>query len=310
MARLIVGIDVAKDSLDAYVRRDRRRLSVPNTDAGVVELVAWVRHTSPSGRVRIDRPLPQAVVAALLAGHCRRSSSTPAGSATSPRRWDARQDRRDRRAVSPTSATRCRHREAPRPAGPPGIAGLFRPPPPARQMLAAEKNHRHAAERNVPSAVAASTPHPLAPRADQGPSNAGWTGSVETSEAFREAEHPAASITGVGPQVARTLIAHLPELGQRTGSRSRLVGLARSTTTAPHRPASHPRRTGPKVRIGLYQRRSPRSDTARNEGRVRPPEAGARRLKSPSSPSPQKSSSSPTPVRDKKTPSGPGNSVL
>ena len=50
---------------------------------------------------------------------------------------------------------------------------------------------------------------------------------VEHSEAFREQNALLQSITGIGPQVARTLIAYLPELGHRTRqSITALVGLA------------------------------------------------------------------------------------
>lgn len=78
---------------------------------------------------------------------------------------------------------------------------------------------------------------------------------VESSEAFRAKDEVLQSIPGVGPQVSRTLLAHLPELGQ--GSRqtiTALVGFAPYNDDSGKE--SRSRHVGGgrgKVRLGLYQ---------------------------------------------------------
>ena len=78
---------------------------------------------------------------------------------------------------------------------------------------------------------------------------------VESSEAFRAKDDVLQSIPGVGPQVSRTLLAHLPELGQ--GSRqtiTALVGLAPYNNDSGKQSGTRHIRGGRgKVRIGLYQ---------------------------------------------------------
>jgi hypothetical protein len=50
MARILIGLDVAKDSLEAFVRPTGQRRSFPNTADGIAELVAWAApHAPPSG---------------------------------------------------------------------------------------------------------------------------------------------------------------------------------------------------------------------------------------------------------------------
>jgi transposase len=78
---------------------------------------------------------------------------------------------------------------------------------------------------------------------------------VEHSEAFREQNALQQSITGIGPQVSRTLIAYLPELGHRTRqSITALVGLAPfNDDSGQHAGQRHIRGGRSKVRLSLYQ---------------------------------------------------------
>ena len=89
---------------------------------------------------------------------------------------------------------------------------------------------------------------------------------VAESETFKAKDEILQSIVGVGPQVSRTLLVHLPELG--TGTRqsiAALVGLAPfaddSGTCQPHPP--HPRRSWQGPHRACTRRRSPPSVTAR-----------------------------------------------
>jgi transposase len=78
---------------------------------------------------------------------------------------------------------------------------------------------------------------------------------VAHSETFKAKDDILQSIVGIGPQVSRTLLVHLPELGQ--GSRqaiAALVGLAPfADDSGASRRIRHIRGGRGKVRIALYQ---------------------------------------------------------
>jgi transposase len=121
------------------------------------------------------------------------------------------------------------------------------------KMLAMEKNHRHATTvtrilKNIDAHIAYLEKQiaSLEDRMDQ---------FVENCEAFRARDEILQSIPGVGPQVSRTLLAHLPELGQGTRQRiSALVGLAPfNDDSGEQRHTRHIRGGRGKVRLGLYQ---------------------------------------------------------
>jgi transposase len=258
MARLIIGIDVAKDTLDAYVRPIGVRLSVPNTDVGIAELVAWVRTHHPERVVcESTGPYQKAVVAALLAEHL------PAVTVNARQVRDfakavgslAKTDALDAAVIAhfgdvvPTTV---------KPLDPPDLLelrGLYDRRRQLVQMLATEKNHRHAAERTTPRTLPSIDRHLRWLRGQIQDLERRMDRLVESSEAFREQNTLLRSITGIGPQVARTLIAHLPELGQRTRpSITALVGLAPFNDDSGRHVGQRRIRGGrSKVRIGLYQ---------------------------------------------------------
>src|SRR5439155_24652550 len=78
---------------------------------------------------------------------------------------------------------------------------------------------------------------------------------VESSETFRAKNDILQSIVGIGPQVSRTLLVHLPELGQRSRQRiAALVGLAPFADDSGTKSRTRHIRGGRgKVRIALYQ---------------------------------------------------------
>lgn len=236
MARIIIGLDVAKDTLEACVRPVDLRRSFPNTADGIADLVNWATLQTPERIVcESTGPYQKAAVAALLA------AGLPAVTVNARQVRDfakslgqlAKTDRLDAAVIAhfgdvvPTIV-----RPLP-PAELLELQGLFDRRGQLVRMLATEKNHRHAATLTAPRLLKTIDRHiaflerqikDLEDRMDR---------LVESSEAFREQNTLLQSITGIGPHVARTLIAYLPELGQRTRQAiAALVGLAPSTTTA------------------------------------------------------------------------------
>ena len=79
---------------------------------------------------------------------------------------------------------------------------------------------------------------------------------VESSETFRAKNDILQSITGIGPQVSRTLLVHLPELGQRSRqSIAALVGLAPFPDDSGTKSRARHIRGGPLAKFGsaIYQ---------------------------------------------------------
>jgi transposase len=80
-------------------------------------------------------------------------------------------------------------------------------------------------------------------------------GIIENSAAFQARDAILQSITGIGPQVSRTLLAYLPELGQyNRRTIAALVGLAPfNDDSGDYKGQRHIRGGRSKVRVGLYQ---------------------------------------------------------
>ena len=80
-------------------------------------------------------------------------------------------------------------------------------------------------------------------------------GIIESSAAFQARDEILQTITGIGPQVSRTLLAYLPELGRYSRqSIAALVGLAPfNDDSGTHTGPRHIRGGRSKVRVGLYQ---------------------------------------------------------
>ncbi len=258
MQRTIIGIDVSQDMLDAHSRPANLRRRFANTAAGIADLVAWAGDATPERLVfESTGPYHKAAVGALLAG------GLPAVVVNARQVRDfakglgqlAKTDAVDAAVIAhfgevvPTTV---------RPLPPPELGelrDLYDRRGQLVRMLAAEKNHRHAAAGSSPKVLKNIDKHidylerqihDLEGRMDR---------IVETSEAFRAQDAILQSITGIGPQVSRTLLAYLPELGQRTRqSIAALVGLAPfNDDSGQHTGLRHIRGGRSKVRIGLYQ---------------------------------------------------------
>jgi transposase len=260
MLRTFIGIDVSQDHLDVHVRPAGLRQRFANTTAGIAELLAWVR---PQAAERIvfesTGPYQKAAVGALLA------EGLPAVVVNARQVRDfakamnylAKTDRIDAAViahfaeVAPTTVRPLESQEIR------DLRELYDRRGQLVHMLAMEKNRRHSATvaQTSPKVIKSIDKHidyleghirDLEQRMDQ---------LVENSAAFQARNEILQTITGIGPQVSRTLLAYLPELGQYSRQRiAALVGLAPfNDDSGTHSGPRHIRGGRSKVRVGLYQ---------------------------------------------------------
>lgn len=257
MSKIFIGIDVSKDHLDAAVRNaDQPPQRFANAPDGIKALVAWARKLGPD-RIVFESTghYQKNAFAAMLA------ESLPAVVV------NARQVRDFAKAIGQLAKTDtidasvlAHFAEV--------VETRVRPLPSEEimqfqqlhdrrsqlvLMLATEKNHRHASgSPQVLKSIEEHISHlekliqDLEDRMNK---------FIDQSESFQARNEVLRSITGVGPQIARTLLAHLPELG--TGTRQQitaLVGLAPyNDDSGKSKGVRHIVGGRKKVRIGLYQ---------------------------------------------------------
>jgi transposase len=251
----ILGVDVSKDHLDTDTLPATAKRRFTNDAAGIAELVQWARAFGPE-RIVFESTghYQKAAVGALLA------ASLPAVVVNARQARDfakglgilAKTDAIDASVLArfgqvvPTVV---------RPLPEPEIQAfqeLYDRRGQLVKMLAAEKNHRHAAAAKIVRNIDAHIRYlekqikDLEERMDH---------FVQNSEAFRARDEILQSIPGVGPQVSRTLLAYLPELGQASRQQiSALVGLAPfNDDSGAQSHTRHIRGGRGKVRLGLYQ---------------------------------------------------------
>jgi transposase len=252
----ILGTDVSKDYLDTLFLPSLEKRRFANDPAGVTELVAWARELAPE-RIIFESTghYQKQAVGALLA------ASLPAVVVNARQVRDfakglgilAKTDTIDANILArfgqvvPTTV---------RPLPAPEIQEfqeLYDRRGQLVRMLATEKNHRHASAsakvlKNIDAHIAylKKQIEALEDRMDR---------FVEACDAFRAKDDVLQSVPGFGPQVSRTLLAFLPELGQ--GSRQKitaLVGLAPyNDDSGRESHARHIRGGRSKVRVALYQ---------------------------------------------------------
>src|SRR6185312_15274975 len=258
MSRTLIGVDVCKDFLDAHARPAGLQQRFANDPAGVEQLVAWAQALAPD-RVVFEStgPYQKAAVGALLAAglpavvvNARQARDFARGTGQL-----AKTDRIDAAVLAHFGEV---------------VATVVRPLPPPEvlefrelcdrrgqlvRMLAAEKNHRHAARGASAKVLKNIDKHIAYLRRQIDDLEGRMDRIVAESATFKARDEILQSIVGIGPQVSRTLLVHLPELGQ--GSRqsiAALVGLAPfaddSGTCSRIR---HIRGGRGKVRIALYQ---------------------------------------------------------
>jgi transposase len=259
-ARSIVGVDVSKQSLDAHARATKSSRRFANAPAGIAELIAWVRTLQPAPeRIVFEStgPYQKPAVGALLA------EGLPAVVVNARQVRDfakgtgqlAKTDAIDAAILAhfgEVVATTVRPLESQQSRE---LRELLDRRGQLVAILASEKNHRHAAGPGSPKVLKNIDRHIHYLEKQIAGLEGRMNALVEASETFRAKDEILQSIVGIGPQVSRTLLVHLPELGQRSRqSIAALVGLAPfpedSGTMSRTR---HIRGGRGRVRIALYQ---------------------------------------------------------
>jgi transposase len=260
MQRSFIGVDVSQDYLDVHVRPASLSRRFANTPEGIGELVAWVRpHAAERILFESTGPYQKAAVGILL------TEGLPAVVVNARQVRDfakamnylAKTDKIDAGVIAhfgevATTTVRPLETQEIR-----DLRELYDRRGQLVGMLAMEKNQRHSARVAQASAKVLQSIdkhidylerqiHDLEGRMDR---------IIESSAAFRARDELLQTITGIGPQVSRTLLAYLPELGQYNRQTiAALVGLAPfNDDSGTHTGQRHIRGGRSKVRLGLYQ---------------------------------------------------------
>ena len=258
MTKSFVGIDVSQSTLDVHIRPLELHRRFDNTKDGIAQLLDWIRpHAAERIVCESTGPYQKLLIGALLA------EGLPAVVANPRQVRDFAKGMGKLAKTDKIDAANIAHFAE-------LVPTVVRPLPSAElgelrelydrrgqlvRILAVEKNHRHAAAHGSKKVLKNIDKHieyletqikTLEDRMDE---------IVETSDAFKAQNEILQSLTGIGPQVSRTLIAYLPELGKRSRqSISALVGLAPfNEDSGKHTGIRHIRGGRSKVRIGLYQ---------------------------------------------------------
>jgi transposase len=252
---LWVGLDVSKDFLDAHVRPSGLAFRVSNDEAGIASLVARLRQEPPAGLVlEATGGYEVPVVAALAAAGLSPAVVNP----RQARRFAegsgrlAKTDRIDASVLAHfAEAVRPEPRAVPD-AEARALGELLARRRQLVQMRVSEQHRLPTASGPVQKGIRHHIDY--LDRQIKGV-EADLAARVQASPAWRARDELLQSVPGVGPQVSRTLLAELPELGATTGRRlAALCGLA------PYNRDSG-RRRGPRsiyggrghVRSALYQ---------------------------------------------------------
>jgi transposase len=223
----IVGIDVSKDRLDIHVRPEGEAFAVSRDAAGLDALQARLAALSPK-LVAVEATGGfETVVAASLG-----AAGLPVV-VVNPAQVRAFAQALGKRAkTDPIDAAVIAHfAEATRPQVRPlpdadtqMLADLVARRRKIIQMIVAERQRERRASRSMKKSIARLL---KALQAELSAVDADIDGAVRGSPAWREKEDLLASVPGVGPTIARTLIAELPELGTLDNKRiASLAGLA------------------------------------------------------------------------------------
>jgi transposase len=260
MPHTFIGVDVCQQSLDVHVRPASIRQRFANTADGIAELVAWLRpHAAQRIVFESTGPYQKAAVGALLV------EGFPVVVVNARQVRDfakamnylAKTDTIDAAVIAhfgEVAQTTVRPLESQESRD---LREWYDRRGQLVRMLAAEKNQRHSASvaqasakvlKNIDKHIDYLEGHikDVEKRMDQ---------TIDTTAAFRARDEILQTITGIGPQVSRTLLAYLPELGQYNRQRiAALVGLAPfNDDSGTHTGQRHIRGGRSKVRVGLYQ---------------------------------------------------------
>jgi transposase len=258
MSHVFMGVDVCKEHLDAHVRPANVQKCFDNTPDGISQLVVWAQSFSPERLVfESTGSYQKAAVGALLA------AGLPAVIVNARQVRDfakgtgqlAKTDRIDAGILAHFGEV---------------VVTIVRPLLPKEilefrdlcdrrsqlvRMLATEKNHRHAAQGTSPKVLNNIDKHIAFLQKQIDDFEERMDSLVANSETFKAKDEILQSIVGIGPQVSRTLLVHLPELGQASRqSIAALVGLAPFADDSGTCSRIRRIRGGrSKVRIALYQ---------------------------------------------------------
>jgi transposase len=260
MPGTFIGVDVSQDHLDVHVRPATLRRRFANTADGIAELIAWVRpHAAERIVFESTGPYQKTAVGALLA------EGLPAVVVNARQVRDfakamgylAKTDTIDASVIAHFGAVATTTVRPLEPQEIRDLRELYDRRGQLVHMLAMEKNQRHSATVAGASAQVLKSieQHIAYLQARIRGLEGRMDRLVEGCAAFRARDEILQTITGIGPQVSRTLLAYLPELG--TTSRQRiaaLVGLAPfNDDSGTHAGQRHIRGGRSKVRRGLYQ---------------------------------------------------------
>jgi transposase len=209
----IVGIDVSKDRLDVCVRPTGEALVFSRDEAGVEALQARLAELSPKlVAVEATGGFETVVAASLGAAGLPVVVVNPAqvrafAAAVGKR---AKTDPIDAAVIAHfAEATRPQVRPLPD-ADTQMLADLVARRRQIIQMIVAEKQRERRASKSMKKSIARLL---KALQAELSAVDADIDGAVRGSPTWREKEDLLASVPGIGPTIARTLIAELPELG-------------------------------------------------------------------------------------------------
>lgn len=260
MQRTFIGVDVSQDSLDVHVRPAALRRRFANTTAGIAELLDWLRplaaerivfeSTGPYQKAAVGtllaEGLPVVVVNARQVRDFAKAMNYLAKTDTIDAAIIAHFGEVAQTTVRPLESQEIRD-----------LRELYDRRGQLVRMLAMEKNQRHSATVAQASAKVLKSIekhidylegqiHDLEQRMDR---------IIDSSATFQARDEILQTITGIGPQVSRTLLAYLPELGRYSRQTiAALVGLAPfNDDSGTHTGPRHIRGGRSKVRQGLYQ---------------------------------------------------------
>jgi transposase len=260
MQRIIIGVDVSQDYLDVHVRPTSVGRRFANTTAGITELQAWVRpHAAERILFESTGPYQKAAVGALLA------EGLPVVVVNARQVRDfakamnhlAKTDTIDAAVIAhfgEVANTTVRPLESQEIRD---LRELYDRRGQLVHMLAMEKNQRHSATvaQASPKVLKSIDKHIVYLEGQIKDLEQRMDRLIESSTVFQARNEILQTITGIGPQVSRTLIAHLPELGRYNRQAiAALVGLAPfNDDSGDHTGQRHIRGGRSKVRVGLYQ---------------------------------------------------------
>jgi len=227
MDTIIVGIDVAKDRLDVAVRPTGELFVVERNASGLEQLVEWLKPLAPSLVVLEATGGFETVAAAALA-----AAAMPVV-IVNPAQVRAFAKAVGQRAkTDPIDAAVIAHfaeatKPEPRPLPDEAtrlLADLVARRRQIVEMIGAERQREKRATARIRKSIARLV---KALEKELASVNGDIDDAVRGSPAWRDKENLLASVPGIGPIVARTLIADLPELGRLDRKKiAALAGLA------------------------------------------------------------------------------------